>query len=132
MLRGIIARPRTTLAAALMFTLAGCSAVPFFGAGFLPELKEGHFTLHMAAVPGTSLAESQRMGALLTEALLKLPFVRVVSQRIGRAEQADDTWGTNYSEFEVDLKPGLSGEDSEDAQIEMRKVLAGFPGATSR
>ena len=129
MLRAIIAHPRSTVAAAFLFTLIGLSAVPFFGAGFLPELKEGHFTLHMAAVPGTSVAESERMGKRVTEALLKLPFIRMVSQRIGRAEQADDTWGTNYSEFEVDLQPGLSGEQSEEAQIEMRKVLAGFPGA---
>lgn len=128
MLRKIIAHPRITIAAAIAFTLVGCSAVPFFGAGFLPELKEGHFTLHMAAVPGTSIAESQRIGALVTDALLKLPFVSIVSQRIGRAEQADDTWGTHYSEFEVDLQRGLSGAQSDEAQIEMRKVLAGFPG----
>jgi Cu/Ag efflux pump CusA len=83
----------------------------------------------MAAVPGTSVAESQRLGKLVTDALVKLPFIRVVSQRIGRAEQADDTWGTNYSEFEVDLQPGMSGEETEEAQIEMRKVLAGFAGA---
>ncbi len=129
MMRPIIAHPRITMTAAVLITLAGCSAVPFFGAGFLPELKEGHFTLHMAAVPGTSVAESQRLGKLVTDALLKLPFIRVVSQRIGRAEQADDTWGTNYSEFEVDLQPGMTGEETEEAQIEMRKVLAGFPGA---
>ena len=128
MLRAIIAYPRLTLGAALLFTLAGCSAVPFFGAGFLPELKEGHFTLHMAAVPGTSIAESRRIGSLVTEALLKLPVVRVVSQRIGRAEQADDTWGTHYSEFEVDLERGLTGAESDGAQVEMRRVLAGFPG----
>jgi len=128
-LQGIVAHPRATIAAAVLFTVIGCSAVPFFGAGFLPELKEGHFTLHMAAVPGTSIEESQRLGKLVTSALLKLPFVRVVSQRIGRAEQADDTWGSNYSEFEVDLQRGLSGAQSEEAQIEMRKVLAGFPGA---
>jgi CzcA family heavy metal efflux pump len=128
MLRGIIARPRTTMAAALLFTLAGMAALPFFGAGFLPELKEGHFTLHMAAVPGTSIAESQRIGTLVTNALLELPYVRVVSQRIGRAEKADDTWGTHYSEFEVDLKRDLSGEESDEAQAAMRKVLASFPG----
>lgn len=127
-LRATIPYPRTTLAAAVAFTLAGCTALPFFGAGFLPELKEGHFTLHMAAVPGTSVAESQRMGIRVTEVLLKLPVVRVVSQRIGRAEQADDTWGSNYSEFEVALQHDLSGEESEEAQAEMRKVLAGFPG----
>lgn len=128
MLRKIVARPRLTIAAAAAFTLAGCASLPFFGAEFLPELKEGHFTLHMAAVPGTSIAESQRIGARVTEALLKLPYVRVISQRIGRAEKADDTWGTHYSEFEVDLVRGLSGEDSEKAQAAMREVLAGFPG----
>ncbi len=128
MLRAIVARPRTTIATALLITLAGMAALPFFGAGFLPELKEGHFTLHMAAVPGTSIAESQRIGTLVTNELLKLPYVRVVSQRIGRAEKADDTWGTHYSEFEVDLQRGLSGEESDEAQAAMRKVLSGFPG----
>ncbi len=128
MLRRIVARPRTTMAAAAIFTLLGCAALPFFGAEFLPELKEGHFTLHMAAVPGTSIAESQRIGALVTKALEKLPFIRVISQRIGRAEKADDTWGTHYCEFEVDLKRNLSGEESDEAQAEMRKVLSGFPG----
>jgi len=128
-LRKIVARPRTTMAAAFTFTLIGCAALPFFGAEFLPELKEGHFTLHMAAVPGTSIEESQRMGALVTKALLKLPLVRVVSQRIGRAEKADDTWGTDYSEFEVGLKQNLSGAESDEAQAEMRKVLSGIPGA---
>jgi CzcA family heavy metal efflux pump len=128
LLRKIVARPRTTMAAAFTFTLVGCAALPFFGAEFLPELKEGHFTLHMAAVPGTSVEESQRMGAQVTKALLELPVVRVVSQRIGRAEKADDTWGTNYSEFEVDLKRNLSGAESDEAQAEMRKVLSGFPG----
>lgn len=128
LLRQIIARPRITIASAVAFTLAGSSSLLFFGAGFLPELKEGHFTLHMAAVPGTSIAESQRIGALVTKALLKLPYVRVVSQRIGRAEKADDTWGPHYSEFEVDLKRGLSGAESDEAQEAMRKVLAGFPG----
>ncbi len=111
LLRKIVARPRTTMVAALAFTLIGCAALPFFGAEFLPELKEGHFTLHMAAVPGTSIEESQRIGALVTKALLKLPLVHVVSQRIGRAEKADDTWGTHYSEFEVDLKRNLSGAE---------------------
>jgi Cu/Ag efflux pump CusA len=82
----------------------------------------------MAAVPGTSIAESQRIGTLVTNALLGLPSVRVVSQRIGRAEKADDTWGTHYSEFEVDLKRDLSGEESDEAQAAMRKVLAAFPG----
>jgi len=128
LLRGIATRPRTAIATALVFTLAGSAALPFFGGAFLPELKEGHFILHMSAVPGTSIAESQRLGALVTKALTDLPVVRSVAQRIGRAEMADDTWGTHYSEFEVDLRPGLSGEEAEAAQADVRKALSGFPG----
>jgi len=128
MLRGIAIHPRSAIAAALVFTLAGCSVLPFFGSAFLPELKEGHFIVHMSAVPGTSISESERLGALVTKALVALPVVRSVAQRVGRAEQADDTWGTHYSEFEVDLKPGLSGDAAEGAQADVRKALAGFPG----
>jgi len=52
-----------------------------------------------------------------------------VSQRVGRAEKADDTWGTHYSEFDVDLKP-LSGEGAEVAQADIRNALAHIPGVS--
>ena len=127
LLRRIARRPRTTIAAALIFIVAGCAALPFFGGSFIPELKEGHFIIHMSAVPGTSIAESLRVGTRVTEALEQVPAVRSVAQRVGRAEKAADTWGTHYSEFEVDLKP-LSGEEAEAAQADVRKALAGFVG----
>src|SRR4029079_19733934 len=55
------------------------------------------------------------------------PRVRSVAQRIGRAELSEDTWGTHYTEFEVDLVP-LTGEDAESVQDDLRRMLAGFPG----
>jgi len=128
LLARIAQHPKTLIAAALAFTAAGCAALPFFGASFIPELKEGHFIVHMAAVPGTSIAESMRIGARVDQALLALPVVRSVGQRVGRAELADDTWGPHYSEFEVDLKPGLSGEQAEAALEDVHKALAGFVG----
>ena len=108
-------------------TVLGLAAVSSLGGGFLPELKEGHFIVHMSAVPGTSLPASLSLGKQVTKALLTLPFVRSVSQQIGRAEKADDTWGTHYSEFNVDLKP-LGGEAAEQAQFQVRQLLAQFPG----
>jgi CzcA family heavy metal efflux pump len=126
-LRRIAHRPRATIAIAILVTVAGCAALPFFGGSFIPELKEGHFIVHMSAVPGTSIAESLRLGGLVTAALKQLPMVKSVAQRVGRAEQSDDTWGTHYSEFDVDLKP-LSGEEAEFAQSDIRKVLVRFPG----
>ena len=111
----------------VVLTVATVATLPYFGGGFIPELKEGHFIVHMSAVPGTSLQESQRLGQKVTQELLKLPFVRAVGQRVGRAEKADDTWGTHYSEMDVDLKP-LQGEEAETAQADIRKALAAFPG----
>ena len=111
----------------VVLTVTTVATLPYFGGGFIPELKEGHFIVHMSAVPGTSLQESQRLGQKITQELLKLPFVRAVGQRVGRAEKADDTWGTHYSEMDVDLKP-LQGQEAETAQADIRKALAAFPG----
>jgi CzcA family heavy metal efflux pump len=119
--------PRAVISGVALFTVLGLAALPFFGGGFLPELKEGHFIVHMSAVPGTSLTESLRLGRRVTEELLNIPYVRSVAQRVGRAEKADDIWGTHYSEFEVDLKP-LQGQQAEFAQSEIRNTLAQFPG----
>jgi len=128
LLQGAAQRSRLVLAAAVAFTVLGCAALPFFGGSFIPELQEGHLVVHMTMVPGTSIAESLRLGAHVTEALAKLPTVRSVAQRIGRAERGADTGGTNGSEFEVDLKP-LGGDAAEGAQAAVRSVLAGFVGA---
>src|SRR5213593_665235 len=81
----------------------------------------------MSAVPGTSLEQSLRLGREVTAELLKNSHISSVSQQVGRAELADDTWGPHYSEFHVDLKP-LSGEQAELAQSEIRDALLKFPG----
>ena len=125
-------RPRALIAAAAVFTIAGCAALPFFGAEFIPELKEGHFVVHMSSVPGTSLDQSLRVGSHVASTLLKLPAVRSVAQRAGRAEQSsEDTWGPHYSELEVDLKPGISGDDAERAHADIRRAFADLVGVNS-
>lgn len=120
-------RPNQVIGAAVALCAGAAAALPFFGGAFLPELQEGHFILHMAAVPGTSLEESLHLGRAVTLELLKNPNIRSVAQQVGRAESADDTWGPHYSEFHVDLKP-LSGEEGESVQGEIRQALSKFPG----
>lgn len=127
LLERLIGRSRTLLVSAIAFTVISSAALPFFGAGFIPELKEGHYILHMSAAPGTSLQQSLQLGSRVSTALRRIPEIRSVAQRVGRAEKAGDTWGTHYSEFEVDLKP-LSGEEAEQVQGQIRKVLSGFVG----
>ncbi len=120
-------RPRTALIIAGALTVCGLAILPFLGGGFIPELREGHFIIHMSAVPGTSLGESLRIGHQVTNELRKLPAVRSISQRVGRAEKADDIFGSHYSEFNVDLNP-LKGEAGEQIVGDIRKVIAQFPG----
>ncbi len=126
-LSNILKKPRKLVLIAVFLVLAAVSTVPFFGGAFLPEFKEGHFIIHMSAIPGTSLEESERIGQRVTTALLATSGVRSVAQRAGRAQGSDDAWGTHYSEFEVDLKP-LGGEEAEIVQGEIRKTLSKFPG----
>ncbi len=128
LLAGLARHPGPLAAAALVLTIAGCAALPFFGAAFLPDLREGHFIVHMTALPGTSLEASLRIGERVSAALRRLPAVRAVAQRVGRAELSEDTDGPQYSEFEVDLKPGLSGAETEAVQGEIRRALGGFVG----
>jgi len=119
--------PRLVIGCIAVVTILGVAALPFFTSSFLPELREGHYIVHMIAVPGSSLEDSLRVGREVTVALTKLPFVRSVAQRVGRAEQSEDTWGPNYSEIEVDLKP-MGGEEEEAAVGKIRDTLSQFSG----
>jgi CzcA family heavy metal efflux pump len=123
----ITQKPKAVMAAAFALCAAAAALIPFFGGAFLPEMREGHFIVHMAAVPGTSLQESLRIGAQVSNELLKSPNVVSTAQQIGRAEKAEDTWGTHYTEIHVRLKP-LSGEAAETVEPEIRQILQKFPG----
>jgi len=122
-------RPGMVMGTVAALVFAAVLAIPFLGGEFLPSLREGHFIIHMTAVPGTSLGESMRLGDRVSQALLKIPYVRDVGQRAGRAEMSDDFSGTHSSEFEVDLKE-LSGTQTDTALAQIRQTLATFSGAT--
>jgi len=131
LVRRIVPHSQPVLAATTGLTLAAAATLPLFGTTFLPNLKEGHFVLHTTTAPGTSLVESLRLGSLVSQALLQLPSVRSVGQHVGRAELADETSGTHESEFEVELKQGLGGEEQEQAEDDIRRAVATIPGVTA-
>lgn len=127
LLTWLSARPLTVILSGFTLFALAMIALPFLGGSLLPELREGHFIVHMTALPGTSLAESERLGKLVSQALLRDPDVRRVAQQIGRAELGIDTAGVHYSEIHVDLKP-LSGETAVNAESRVRNILSEFPG----
>jgi len=131
-LLGIVSRfPKLTWVGVLSFCLAGLAILPLLGSGFLPELREGHYIIHTASVPGTSIEESLRIGGQLEKRIATIPGVRSTSQWAGRAERGADTFGTHYSEYEIDLNPGLDGFEQQEILDEIREVLETFPGINS-
>jgi CzcA family heavy metal efflux pump len=120
-------RPRIVILGAIALFALAIVTLPFLGGSLLPQLREGHFIVHMTALPGTSLAESERLGSLVSHALVRDPDVRRVAQQIGRAELGVDTAGVHYSEIHIDLKP-LGGEQAIQAESRIRDILNEFPG----
>jgi CzcA family heavy metal efflux pump len=118
--------PEAIVGGVLFVTIAGLAMYPFLGKTFLPALHEQHYLLHMEAAPGTSLEESSRIGIIVQRELMKLPYVRYVAQRVGRAE-SDDVYGPQASEIELDLRP-LTAAEARTALDDIRKTLEGIPG----
>ena len=120
--------PGLVLASVVLVLLAGVAILPSLEASFIPPLREGNLTVHMTMVPGTSIRQNLRMGNRLTQVLLKVPYVRLVAQRAGRAELADDTHGTHASEFEVALNV-RNGNQYQAALHDIRSAVAKLGGA---
>ena len=114
--------------------VAGIAMLPLFSGEFIPALREGHYIMHMSAVPGTSEAESLRIGRKVSEAVLAIEGVQSVAQWVGRSKNGADTFGTHYSEFEVEIG-ALAGREQSRILREIRETLAGerggsWPGVT--
>ncbi len=111
----------------IVICVAGLSAFFTLDSKFLPELREGHYIVHTTSIPGTSLAESLRIGSHLTAQFKKIAGVESVSQWAGRAERGADTYGSHYSEYEIRLKPS-SGKQQQQILQQLRAILGKFPG----
>src|SRR5258708_30750386 len=83
--------------------------------------------MHMSAVPGTSEEESLRIGQKVSQAIGSIEGVRSVAQWVGRSKNGADTFGTHYSEFEVEIGP-LPGKEQVRILREIREVLSGTRG----
>lgn len=110
--------------------LAGSLALlPYFGLSFLPEFHEGNYIIAMTTLPGTSLDESMRLGALVRKDLLKYPQVVSIDQRAGRSELDEDAQPPNFSEFDVRLDFARDPNMAPDELVKrIRADMAGIPG----
>ena len=108
------------------FLVAGTLALlPGLGRAFLPEFQEGSLTISVVSLPGTSLEESDAIGARVERRLLAHPAVASTSRRTGRADLDEHAQGSNASEIDAQLS--LVGHELTEVMAALRADLQGLP-----
>jgi len=126
LLESAFRHPGRVLSVALGLLIVAVSTVPFLGGDFLPPFREGTLNINTFLPPGTSLAESNRIGALVEATLHEIPEVVSTTRRTGRGERDEHAAGVSQSELEVVLSS--SDRSHEEIVEEARAKLATVPG----
>ncbi len=124
-----LGRPKIIVGIAAALVVAAAFVVPFFGTEFLPPFNEGSFTINLSAPPGTSLAESDKLGSLAEKQILKVPEVEYTARRTGRAELDEHVEPVSNSEIEVELKEDAK-RGREEVLADIRQNLAVLKGVS--
>lgn len=126
-----VGAPRVAVGATAIAAAVTMGGFLLFNSELLPSFREGHFVLAVQGPPGTSLGVMRDYGQRITKDLLAIPGVQSAEQQIGRAEGGEDPFGTERSEFHVELTPRLSGARQDEIQAAIHKVLDSYPGLTT-
>jgi Cu/Ag efflux pump CusA len=118
--------PRAVIIVSAILLAPALVAIPFLGGGFLPAFNEGNLIVHVVGVPGTSLPESMRVGAIVQQRVAQIPEAAKVAQRSGRAELVEDVAGPEATEVDVNLKE--SNRSRDQVMGDVRHKLEGISG----
>ena len=121
-----VKRWKLVVTAALAGLVAALISLAGVGQAFLPDFNEGTLTLAAVTIPGTSLEESNRLGNLIEQTLLRQPEVTATARRTGRAELDEHALGVNSAEIDVNLQMGERTKD--ELLSALRSELSAVPG----
>ncbi|WP_416193115.1 efflux RND transporter permease subunit [Nitrobacter sp. TKz-YC01] len=122
-------RWRLVLGAVSIAVLVAGYAAVMLPRSFLPPFNEGTLVLSLQYNPGISLVESDRLGLLAERLLSRVPEVKSVGRRTGRAELDEHAEGVHYSEIDVDLTP--STRHKTDIYADIRDKLSALPASVA-
>ena len=125
-LTGVLRVPAVVLILALALVLTAGFKLSTAGRAFLPDFNEGSLTINAVTIPGTSLAESDALGAGLERILLSVPEVVSTSRRTGRSELDEHVQGVEAAEMDVRLQ--MKGRPKEEVLEEIREKTTLMPG----
>lgn len=96
------------------------------GRSFLPPFNEGSITINISTMPGISLEESDRMGAITEKILMDIPEIQTVARKTGRAELDEHALGVNVSEIEAPFV--LDKRNRDEFLADVRQQLGTLKG----
>lgn len=123
-------RTKAVIIGGILTIVVSIAIVPFFGTEFLPPFNEGSFTVTVVAPAGTSLEESNKIGTIAEQQILKVDGVALTSRRTGRAELDEHAEPPAYSEIDVALKNEEGGRDREAILEDIRHNLDVIKGVS--
>ncbi len=123
-----LAHNRMVIAVAAGLVIGAAFMITRFGTEFLPPFNEGSFTVNLYAPPGTSLEESNKIGAVTEQLILRVPDVEYTARRTGRAELDEHVEPVSNSEIEVELREGA--RPREEVVADIRKQLTNLAGVS--
>jgi CzcA family heavy metal efflux pump len=121
----IVRRPLPAFCAVAALVLVGFSVVPFLGQSLLPSFKERDFLMHWVTPPGTSHPEMNRITIEASKELRAIPGVRNFGAHVGRAVQADEVVGMNFTENWISVDPAV---DYDETLHTIQETVDGYPG----
>jgi Cu/Ag efflux pump CusA len=111
---------------AAVLAVAALAVVPQLGNGsLLPALQDRDLLLKVAAAPGTSLPEMDRITTAASTELRALPGVRRVGAQVGRAVSSDQLVNVNSAEVWITL---AGAADYGRSLASIKAVMHGYPG----
>ncbi len=116
---------RVTIPTLLLF-FAALGGTLLWGRSFLPEFNEGALNILVVTMPGTTLKDSDELGRLAEEAIMKEPEVVAVARKTGRAELDEHAQSVESAELEVNIV--RKGRTKQELLAALRRNLSSVPG----
>ncbi len=133
LLKAVLARPKTTLAAALLVTVAGFWPLKYLGSEFIPPLDEGDIMYMPTTAANISVGKAREILQQTDKLIRTVPEVQNVFGKAGRAESATDPADLVMMETSIQLKPRdqwRPGMTPEKLKEELDSLIR-FPGLTN-
>lgn len=127
---GSLRRPMIVLSTVSLAATVAVLYAARMGRDFLPAFNEGSVLVGVTLPPGTSLYESDRIGAQLDAKLMALEDVVQLARRSGRAELDEHVDDVYRSDITLAMDPD-SPRSREEQLAEIRKALDEVPGIES-